>query len=268
MANSRTSRSFAAFDYSAGATRRSQNGAALLEFSIVAVVMLGILLPGMINVGKSLSELNAASQSAFLGTQSGAQVKIGLGEEPPPENPAAVAAWNAELNTLKGQVTNEVRGRVNAMYPIMSTNLESKTVNGDDVSLFRFASEDPDHWMVQTDITAYFPAVLTNVPVRVKSVSSMLNVQPRTAGDLSTPSRVRRGPLNLPPAYTCAPVLCSTYNTAGCAEPCCQGFVPGATGTGAGILTGAPAAWVCSGGQFGPPGNGGGDPGGGGGPDE
>ena len=248
----------------------NQTGAALLEFAIVAVLMLGILLPGMISVGKSLSELNVAAQSAFLGVQSGAQVKVGLGAEPVGGDPGAIAAWDTELNTLKGQVTTEVRARVDAMYPIMSTSLEAKTVNQfgpDAISLFRLASEDPDHWMVQTDITAYFPAILTSIPVRVKSVGSMLNVQPRTAGDLSAPRRVR-GPLDQPYTFTCAPVSCGTRTDANCVPDCCRGFLPGGSSSSWGILSND-EGWRCTGAEFGPGGGGTGGPdGGGGGPDD
>lgn len=225
----------------------SETGAALLEFSIVAVVMLGILLPGMISVGKTLSEINAAAQGAYIGAQQGAQIKIDLTEE----------ATSDDIATLNLTVDSAVRSRIDSMYPLMAPGLESKIVNGDpsEVTLFRPETGDTDHWMVQADITAYFPTLLTNIPVRVKSVSSMLNVQPRRGGDLATPQRITRGTSGAVPTYRCNVTPCSTGNftDSSCNRECCGGFLPGYDGSANGILRND-TRWLCPEEIYGPTG--------------
>lgn len=220
-------------------TRVGQRGAALIEFAIVAVVLLGIILPGMISVGKSLSELNAAAQGSFLGVQRGADVKI----------PYTTGDINPDdINLVNAAIT----GRIDYLYPMMSPQARDVAVNPESSVTVSKSSEDPEHWMVQADMTAYFPAILTDIPVRVKSVSSMLNIQLRTGGDLTSPQRIRReGSVT---NYNCEPRPCSGGNAnIGCEPSCCLGFIPGG-GNANSFLLREYGDWVCGFRQYGEPG--------------
>ncbi len=231
---------------------RSQSGAALLEFSIVAVVMLGILLPGMISVGKALSEIGAASQGAYMGAQEGAEVKIDFAEE----------ATSVDIETLNLQVRDAVQGRVDTIYPLMAPRVYSSSVNNHNVSVFRPETGDTDHWMVQADMVARFSTILTSIPVTVKSVSTMLNVQPRRAGDLAVPQRIKRGKLMTVPAYKCDVTRCANdiEGHPECRRECCGGFIPGYEVVGGAPVNGIlrnNSSWICPVSEtYGPPGTG------------
>ena len=194
------------------ATLRTQIGAALIEFAIVAVILLGVLLPGVVSIGKAVSELTAASQAAYLGTRLGAEERVDLVSDSSIE----------QIQVVQNRVASVVNGRVlQTMEPMSRTAATPQT----EVRLFRDEPSDPDHWMISTRLEARFPVILTDIPVKVVAVSSVLNLQPETTQDLTTPQRLQLAGQSTFSSYSCLPVRC--YGGAGCNPTCCPGDTGG-----------------------------------------